>query len=71
MEMPLELARTFLDLAAVAHAESDAVATESWLSEAHALFSSLGASRDVARTEEVARAFGVGGPWAPGPDKVG
>ena len=38
--------------------EGDAPATESWLREAHALFSRLGASRDVARTEELARSLG-------------
>ncbi|MBI2161702.1 MAG: hypothetical protein HYU25_15235 [Candidatus Rokubacteria bacterium] len=48
-----------LDLTAVAHAEGDAAATRSSLREAHALFASLGASRDVARAEALARSLGI------------
>ncbi len=54
-----EIGRTRLDLAALAHAQGDQEAVTTDLNEAHALFRTLRVPNSVARTEQLARAFGV------------
>ena len=65
IEMPLEIARTHLDLAEAARAGANLVACASSLREAHALFASLGVAREVTRTAERAQALGLTLPIAP------
>jgi DNA-binding NtrC family response regulator/tetratricopeptide (TPR) repeat protein len=54
-----DLARTHLDLAAVAHAQGRREVSAARLKEARRLFGNLRISRYVERTEQLARAFGA------------
>jgi transcriptional regulator with AAA-type ATPase domain/tetratricopeptide (TPR) repeat protein len=59
IEARYELGRTHLDLAALAHARGDAAGAAAHLAEAGSRFTALGIPRYVARTHELAEAFGV------------
>ena len=61
MEAEFEIARTWFDLAALAHARGDASATAAHLAEAARRFRALGVPRWVERVEEHVRAWGVAG----------
>ncbi len=61
VEAEFEIARTWFDLAALAHARGDASATAAHLAEAARRFRALGVPRWVERVEEHVRAWGVAG----------
>ena len=61
MEAQFEIARTWLDLAMLAHTRGDAHATAAHLTEAAGRFRALGVPRWVERVEEHLRAWGAGG----------
>ena len=61
VEAEFEIARTWFDLAALAHARGDASATAAHLAEATRRFRALGVPRWVERVEEHVRAWGVAG----------
>jgi class 3 adenylate cyclase/tetratricopeptide (TPR) repeat protein len=69
-----DVARTHLDLATVAHAQGNAVATATHLRQAHMLFTTLQAPAYVERTEQLARDYGMrltnATPEAPAQDKA-